>query len=198
MTQQLPILYTFLRCPWAMRARLALAFMGIEYESREVDLKNKPAALLQASPKGTVPVLILSDGTIIDESLDIMYWAMPPVAPEIKTAVTQIISTNDNEFKFNVNHYKYPTRYPDDPHPKEYYRTAAEQILQPLEQNLVQNKFLFGDSESIADLAIFPLVRQFSMVEPEWFAQANYPKLKNWLQAISESHYYNLAMNKPY
>ena len=104
MNQQLPILYSFLRCPWAMRARLALAFMNIPYEIREVDLKNKPSELLEASPKGTVPVLILPNGTVIDESLDIMYWAMPEIYQKLKAEIEQIISTNDNEFKFNVNH----------------------------------------------------------------------------------------------
>ena len=178
-----------------MRARLALAFMNIPYEIREVDLKNKPSELLEASPKGTVPVLILPNGTVIDESLDIMYWAMPEIYQKLKAEIEQIISTNDNEFKFNVNHYKYPTRYLDDPHPKEYYRAAAEKILQPLEQKLT-NKFLFSNTETIADLAIFPLIRQFSMVEPEWFVKAPYPNLKRWLRDIMNRKYYAQAMRK--
>ncbi len=196
MSQQIPILYSFLRCPWAMRARLALEFMEIAHETREVDLKNKPAEMLKVSPKGTVPVLILADGTVIDESLDIMYWAMPQLDQDYHAESTQIITTNDNEFKFNVNHYKYPTRYPADEHPVEYYRRAAESILLPLEHKLAKHKFLFANTETIADLAIFPLIRQFSMVEPAWFAQAAYPNLRRWLQDITDSAYFAAAMEK--
>lgn len=193
---KIPVLYTFIRCPWAMRARLALNFMGIAYESREVDLKNKPAEFLQISPKGTVPVLVLPEGKVIDQSLDIMYWAMPQPETHYKNEVEQLIRINDEQFKYHINHYKYPTRYPEDQHPAEYYRAECEKILQPLEQRLSQHKFLLNQQETIADLALFPLIRQFSMVEPEWFATAPYQNIKKWLEAISSSEYFVAAMTK--
>lgn len=193
---QLPILYTFIRCPWAMRARLALAFMNIAYESCEVDLKNKPAALLEVSPKGTVPVLVLPEGTVIDQSLDIMYWAMPQIDLQYKDEIEQIISINDSLFKDNINHYKYPTRYPEDKNSTEHYRFECEKILQPIEQRLSKHNFLINDKETVADLAVFPLIRQFSMVDSEWFAVAPYPNLRRWLETISNSNYFAIAMKK--
>lgn len=194
--KQLPILYTFIRCPWAMRARLALAFMNIAYEACEVDLKNKPAALLEVSPKGTVPVLVLPEGTVIDQSLDIMYWAMPQIDLQYKDEIEQIISINDSQFKDNINHYKYPTRYPEDKNSIEHYRFECEKILQPIEQRLSKHNFLINDKETIADLAVFPLIRQFSMVDSKWFAAAPYPNLRRWLEIISNSNYFAITMKK--
>ena len=188
------ILYTFVRCPWAMRARLALAYMDIEYEAIEVDLKNKPQSLLDISPKGTVPVLLFPDGKILDESLDIVLWAMPKPSASDQVEINNIINTNDNEFKINNTRYKYIDRYLSEGHPQEYYRLECEKIIQNLNQKLVQHSYLLNNEISIADLAVFPLVRQFSMVESAWFTQAPYQDVQRWLKAISDSDFYARAM----
>lgn len=190
MNNQLPILYTFIRCPWAMRARLALAYMGIEYEAREVDLKNKPRSLLDFSPKGTVPVLILPDDKILEESIDIILWAMPQPNASDKKAINEIIAINDADFK--TNNYKY--KYGND---AERTRIECERFIQLLEQKLSNHKYLINDNISIADLAVFPLIRQFSMVDGIWFAQAPYNNVRNWLNSIISSNFYVTAMKKP-
>jgi glutathione S-transferase len=187
-----------------MRARLALAYAGIKYEAREVDLKNKPQHLLEISPKGTVPVLLLTNNTIIDQSLDIIRWAVKQHDPDgwimltadQSTQIDKLINRNDTEFTKLLNHYKYPTRYPDDPNSVAYYRSKCEEFLQALESKLQQTKYLFADKLSIADIALFPFVRQFSMVEPDWFSQSSYSKLQQWLLNITNSNIYEIAMQK--
>lgn len=188
-----PILYTFIRCPWAMRARLALAYMGIEYEAREVDLKNKPQSLLDYSPKGTVPVLVLNDGTVLEESLDIILWAMPEPDPKFIDEINQIIKINDSDFKLNNHRYKYFERYPE--HSQTDYRAECEKFIQLLEQKLSKHKYLVNDEISIADLAVFPLIRQFSKVDLTWFANAPYTNVQRWLADITASEFYAKAMN---
>lgn len=193
MKTELPILYTFIRCPYAMRARLALAYANIEYEHREVELSNKPRHLLQISPKGTVPVLLLPDNTVLEQSLDIMRWAMPN-----KDSVNydELISTNDNSFTKHLNHYKYPNRYPEDSKGVDFYLSKCEQFLQGLEQSLTESQFLFSNDLTLADLAIFPFVRQFSIVDLSWFESSPYPKLRNWLASISAMDIFSTAMQK--
>jgi glutathione S-transferase len=190
MNKQLPILYTFIRCPWAMRARLALTYMGIEYEAREVDLKNKPQSLLDYSPKGTVPVLVLPNGKILEESLDIILWAMPQPGIADKSAIDEIIAINDSEFKANNHKYKYGEDC-------DQARAACERVIQQLEQKLSKHTYLINDAISIADLAIFPLIRQFSMVDSVWFAQTPYKNVQRWLSLISTADFYAKAMQKP-
>lgn len=180
----MPILYSFRRCPYAMRARLALYSAKIAHEHREVDLKNKPAEMLAISPKGTVPVLQLEDGTVLEQSLDIMSFAMHQ--PDLSLIDTQLITENDTVFKQALDRYKYPGRYVEEEGAD--YRTECEQFLKKIEARL--NPFLTGDSIGFVDIAIFPLVRQCVMVEPDWFnvqLSPHYPRLKAWLDTLIAS-----------
>lgn len=172
-----------------MRARLALAYMGIEYEAREVDLKNKPQSLLDFSPKGTVPVLILPDGKILEESLDIILWAMPKPATEDQKIIDEIIRINDTDFKT----YNYQYKYGND---VGHSRAECEKFIAFLDQKLATHTYLINNQISIADIAVFPLVRQFSMVDGAWFAQTPYKNVQGWLKRILESDFYAIAMQK--
>ncbi|WP_029147015.1 glutathione S-transferase [Methylophilus sp. 5] len=186
----LPILYSYRRCPYAMRARMALWSAKIQLEVREVSLRDKPAHLLQISPKGTVPVLQLEEGSILEQSLDIMQWALAQSDPQgwldaDHDAVNRLIAINDGEFKKALDRYKYPERYPEQS--QLVYRQQGEQFLQMLETALQQHRFLLGDSASVADVAIFPFIRQFAAVDGEWFAGSAYPRLRTWLEGWLES-----------
>lgn len=194
------ILYSFRRCPWAMRARLALHYSECPVEIREVSLKAKPAELLALSPKGTVPVLS-ADEQVLDESLDIMRWALARhdpqdwllrADPEAAQATDALIARNDRDFKVQVNLYKYAERYPE--HSREYYRAQAEVWLTELDERLAQRAYLFADHPSLADAALLPLMRQFAGVEPDWFASAPYPHLRGWLQGWLESALFKAVM----
>ncbi|AIL60779.1 glutathione S-transferase [Pseudomonas alkylphenolica] len=194
------ILYSFRRCPWAMRARLALHYSECPVEIREVSLKAKPAELLALSPKGTVPVLS-ADEQVLDESLDIMRWALARhdpqdwllrADPEAAQATDALIARNDRDFKVQVNLYKYAERYPE--HSREYYRAQAEVWLAELDGRLAQRAYLFADHPSLADAALLPLMRQFAGVEPDWFASAPYPHLRGWLQGWLESALFKAIM----
>ena len=181
-----PILYSFRRCPYAMRARLAIAAAGLCVELREVVLRDKPQVLLDASPKGTVPVLVLPDGNVLDQSLDIMLWALNTRDPEqwlLKTQdASRLIAQNDGEFKYFLDRYKYADRFPEQP--AEHYRTQAETFLQALESRLQHSAFLCGEQFGLADAAIAPFIRQFAAVDEAWLAQAPYPLLRHWLQGF--------------
>jgi len=157
-----PILYSFRRCPYAMRARSALIVSGIEIELREVVLRDKPAEMLAASPKGTVPVLVLPDGQVIDESWDIMLWALRQHDPQnwlgqdechIASALP-LVTENDTSFKQNLDRYKYPERHPEQA--QSAWRSAGEQFLQKLETQLNVTPFLLGEHFSIADAPCSP------------------------------------------
>ena len=194
------ILYSFRRCPWAMRARLALRYAGCAVQVCEVSMKNKPAQLLALSPKGTVPVLDTSAG-VLDESLDIMRWALAqndpddwrlladPIAAQRGEA---LILRNDSTFKAQVNLYKYAERYPE--HSREYYRQQAEPWLAELEGLLEHQAYLLAEHASLADAALLPLMRQFAGVEPHWFAEADYPRVRGWLQGWLESELFKGVM----
>ena len=182
------ILYSFRRCPWAMRARLALRYAGCAVEIREVTMKNKPAELLALSPKGTVPVLDTGHG-VLEESLDIMRWALEQNDPQdwrlqADPAAAQqadaLIARNDSAFKVQVNLYKYAERYPE--HSREHYRQQAEPWLATLEHLLEGRSYLLAEHPSLADAALLPLMRQFAGVEPQWFAEAAYPRVRSWLE----------------
>lgn len=190
-----------------MRARLALQRCGINVEHREILLKNKPAQMLEASAKGTVPVLVLNDGSVIDESLDIALWALDhnkdhgllwglSTDKESQQAQLKLIQGNDEEFKHWLDRYKYHVGYPE--HPPEYYRTNAEFFLKILEEHLNQNDFLFGSTASLADIAIFPFVRQFAFVDKGWFDQtkAQYPDLHHWFDYWLNSNEFESIMTK--
>ena len=168
---KLPVLYTFRRCPYAMRARISMYYSKISYEHREILLKERPKKLYQLSPKGTVPVLNLPDGKVIDESLDIMKWSVSVNDPDSWYVNNidhqlEIISINDKEFKKWLDRYKYHDRYPE--YSVEYYRGKCEKILNNFEKILDSEKFLFSNNISLSDKALLPFVRQFSNVDIIW------------------------------
>jgi len=195
----LPILYSYRRCPYAMRARMALWAADIQLEVREVSLREKPAHLLQISPKGTVPVLQLTEGTVLEQSLDIMLWALAQRDPQgwlnaDRDTIVRLIAINDGDFKKALDRYKYPERYPEQP--QVFYRQQGEQFLQLLEAALQQHRFVLGDSASMADVAIFPFIRQFAAVDAGWFAGSAYPQLRAWLNGWLESALFAQIMQK--
>jgi len=197
----LPILYSFRRCPYAMRSRMALAIANIKCELREVVLRDKPEEMLAISNKGTVPVLQLNDGQIIEESLDVMYWALAKSDPEQWLQADQnetrsLIKDNDIEFKEMLDRYKYFTRYPE--HDQLHYRKQAEMHLRDLEQRLCKNeaKGLLTTRTTLADIAIFPFIRQFSKVDPDWFADSPFPDLRRWLKSLEEGELFRRIMKK--
>ncbi|WP_072054889.1 glutathione S-transferase [Aliivibrio fischeri] len=189
-------LYSFRRCPYAMRARLSIAQSNKTVHLREIILKNKPEAMLQASPKGTVPVLITNKGKVIDESLDIMKWALE--GSELLLSATnemfQLIRENDDIFKSWLDKYKYADRYPE--YSDIYYREQGELFLNKLEQRLTTSPMLFSKQYSFADLAILPFIRQFAFVDIHWFRQSKYKNLQRWLFEFIESELFNSIMNK--
>lgn len=200
MTSLLPRLYSFRRCPYAMRARLALLFAELPVELREIVLKNKPSQMLAISPKGTVPVLQLPEGRVIEESRDIMVWALEHNdkqglldAKLIKQA-NDLLDKNDHEFKYWLDHYKYADRYPEMSQAE--YQERGEVFLQSLEALLNKNAYLLGDSISIADIGIMPFVRQFAHVDRDVFYGLPYPKLQSWLQDWLEHPLFKQAMTK--
>ncbi len=197
----LPILYSFRRCPYAMRARLALSY-ALEVnalELREVILKNKPQALLDISPKATVPVLQLVDGTVIDESLDIMQWALFINDPDNwllidkESEVRELVAQNDGEFKWALDHYKYSDRHEES---EEHYRTLGDAFLNKLNERLQKNVFLMGEKASFADVAIFPFIRQFAHVDKSWFFAGEHKALINWTNYWLESDLFKNIMKK--
>lgn len=197
----LPVLYSYRRCPYAMRARMALHYAGISVEIREIVLKDKPAHMLQVSPKGTVPVLVLPDGSVIDESLDIMRWALQQHDPEDwldsqahQAQAESLITENDGPFKRALDQYKYAIRFPEQP--PEIYRAQGEEFLKQLEARLHQHIYLLSDQTNLADVAIFPFVRQFSMVDQAWFEATSYHRVKAWLQAWLASERFSAIMQK--
>ena len=195
-------LYSFRRCPYAMRARLALRYSGVVVDIVEVSLKAKPAEMLALSAKGTVPVLSV-DGRVIDESLDIMRWALAQNDPQdwlLKDdpagteQIARLIEENDTRFKVHLNRYKYAERYPEQP--MEFYRTEGEVFLRRLDELLERRDYLLADHPTLADMALMPFVRQFAHVDREWFAQTPYRRLQTWLQRLLESELFTAVMKK--
>lgn len=201
---QAPILYSFRRCPYAMRARMALAYAGIRVELREVVLKDKPSAMLEASSKGTVPVLILPDGKVIDESIDVMYWALTQEDPDnwlglesdknLRKEISELVTENDGAFKAMLDKYKYADRHPEQS--ADWYRDQACAFLLTLETRLNKTQWLQGSQLGFADVAIFPFIRQFVMVDPPWFDQAPYARLRRWLDTLLGSELFTSVMHK--
>ncbi len=196
-----PVLYSFRRCPYAIRARMVLKRAGIRCELREVRLKDKPAEMLRISEKGTVPVLQLQDGKILDESLAIMLWALEQHDPDSWLAVDEgraqeLISRNDLDFKVKLDRYKYHARHPE--HSQEYYREQAKEFLSELEDLLAATagRGLLQGRTSLADIALFPFIRQFARVDWGWFCQGHYKFLKRWLAALEESELFLSIMHK--
>ncbi|MCW9046556.1 MAG: glutathione S-transferase [Gammaproteobacteria bacterium] len=200
MLNSLPILYSFRRCPYAMRARLAIRYSNLQVELREVDLKNKPPEMILASAKATVPVLILNDQSVLDESLDIMHWSLKQsdiknwLQKNNQSEIEQLIQQNDQSFKTDLDHYKYADRFPQQP--PVYYRQQGEKFLELLEQRLAKHTFLIHDSVTLADVAIFPFIRQFAYVDIKWFETSVYINLRRWLTYWLESDLFLSIMHK--
>ncbi|MGU9850008.1 glutathione S-transferase [Pseudomonas koreensis] len=191
-------LYSFRRCPYAMRARMALRYSGVPVEIVEVSLKAKPAEMLAISPKGTVPVLD-ADGQVIDESLEIMRWALAQNDPDNwllggDSRIAELIEANDQVFKVHLNRYKYAERYPQQP--MEVYRAEGAVFLQRLDELLADRDYLLTEHPSLADIALLPFVRQFAHVDREWFAQTPYVRLQAWLPRFLESDLFTSIMKK--
>ena len=198
-----PLLYSFRRCPYAMRARMALVTSGIPCVLREVDLKNKPPELLEISPKGTVPVLVLPDGGLVDESLDIIYYAVGENDPEGWSNVTDkeqdiidtLVEHNDTAFAPLLTKYKYFERYPEQSQ-TEYLQQLEEAFLREFEEQLSKQPYMVTDHVTVADIAMFPFIRQFALVDKAWFAEAPYPRLRSWLQGFLDSPVFERVMQK--
>ena len=199
---QYPVLYSFRRCPYAMRARMGLMAAGIDVELREVVLRDKPKTMLTASPKGTVPVLVLPDGTVIDESLEIMVWALAEndpqdwLSPESGTLddMLVLIAQNDGPFKTHLDRYKYASRYegaePD------FHREQGEKILNRLDGRLAVGQFLFGSRPALADYAIAPFIRQFARTDQARFDGLPFVHLHRWLKTMLHSPFFTGIMGK--
>lgn len=186
MTFVLHRLYSFRRCPYAMRARLGILFAELQVELREITLKNKPPQMLAISPKGTVPVLQLTDGKVIAESREIMEWTLAQQDPQglldakVLHEANALIDKNDNDFKYWLDRYKYADRHTE--MTQEEYRVQGEVFLQILEELLINKPYLLGDKVTIADIGIMPFVRQFAHVDRDVFYSLPYPNLQQWLQ----------------
>ena len=195
---ELPILYSFRRCPYAMRARMALVASGAVVELREVLLKAKPPELVAASPKATVPVLVLSDGRVVEESLDVMQWALVQSDPlgwlEGNALDSDWISECDSDFKHWLDRYKYAERYPE--HTADQYRNNAEVFIQKLEDRLSVSDWMGGEAAHAVDVALFPFIRQFAGVDPSWWQSAPYPSVRRWLENWLNSALFSAIMAK--
>lgn len=183
-----PLLYSFRRCPYAMRARLALVASQTTCRLREIVLRDKPAHMLEISPKGTVPVMQLADGTVIEESLDIMLWALRRNDPQgwltpeegALDEMLALITEMDGPFKHHLDRYKYATRY-EGADPDTHYAKAIQE-LGKLDQRLEANSYLFGSRPALADQALFPFVRQFCNADKERFTISAPKRVQQWLE----------------
>ena len=197
-----PILYSFRRCPYCMRAHMALKKTGMKIELREVKLSAMPEEALAISPQETVPVLALTDGTAIDESWDIVKWSLAQndvdnwlgEDNEFLLDAEILIETNDYSFKTDLDHYKYADRHPE--HSEEHHRKKCEEFIEELEDMLTENRYLVADQLSLADIGVFPFIRQFSLVDKDWFDQAPYPRVQQWLNKMIESDLFQSIFQK--
>jgi len=198
-----PVLYSYRRCPYAMRARMAIYLAGLQVEQREIVFWDKPEPMLQASPKATVPVLVLEDGCVIEESREIMEWAfdkvdVPWVSQQIETLerINAWIDENDGDFKHWLDRYKYADRFPEQS--KVYYRQRGERFLAKLDEALQLQSYLIGEQKSMADLAVFPFIRQFANVDKVWFAESCYEAVRAWLHKLLGEDFFAAVMkNRP-
>jgi glutathione S-transferase len=192
----LPVLYSFRRCPYAIRARLAIVVSGLVCELREVSLANKPADMILASPKATVPVMVLPDGAVLEQSLDIMAyalshndpnnWSSPSVAEAMK-----LVTLVDTSFKDHLDRYKYPDRYEGD---AAKHRELGLAILADFDALLTKDAYLAGPKFSLIDAAILPFVRQFAAVDAHWFASQPIPHVHAWLSEFLDGELFKAAM----
>ena len=191
-----PILYSFRRCPYCIRAHMALKQSAVKIELREVKLGQFPSELSSISSAGTVPVLQLSDGQVISESWEIVQWALVQNDPEQwlnQNFDDSLIQRNDFFFKKHLDHYKYASRFPE--HKQVHYRQLAEQFIVEIAQNLKHQDYLLGNKISVADIGIFPFIRQFSLVEPQWFVET-YPNVQRWLAGFIDSELFQHIFKK--
>lgn len=196
-------LYSFRRCPYAIRARMALRISGTRLILREVVLSRRPQALYDQSPKGTVPVLVLPDGEVIDESWEIIQWALSQNDPHcwwsdldssLKEEAVRLVTQNDGPFKKSLDQYKYSDRHPEES--KESYRSRGEQVLAELDSLLNKHKYLISEQITAADIALFPFIRQFAHVDKTWFDSLPYTQLQRWLAELLESEFFTGVMKK--
>lgn len=179
---------------------MTLHYAQVRYELREVWLKNKPAAMLLASAKATVPTMVLPDATVLDESIDIMHWALQLSDPDSwlstgnSARAEALLKENDTVFKQHLDHYKYFDRFPE--HPQAFYRDKACQFLSKLEHNLSGSDYLVSHRISMLDVAVFPFIRQFAFTDKPWFDQAPYPALQAWLQHFLAAGLFRNIMGK--
>ena len=197
--RQYLLLYSFRRCPYAMRARMALYQAGVQCEIIEVELKVKPAAMLALSPKGSVPVLQLPSGEVLDESLDIMHWALAQNDPAHWLPSSWVISQslmdeNDTDFKANLDRYKYPQRFPGGDSVEA--RDKGLLFLRKLTTQLNGNDYLLGQQVSFVDIAVFPFIRQFANTDVQWFAAQDLPGVQRWLDSLVNSVLFKTVMEK--
>jgi glutathione S-transferase len=202
-TSSLPILYSLRNCPYAMRARLAIFKAKQTVLLRDLVLSNKPAEMISVSPKGTVPVLVLSNGTVIEESLEVMLWALQEMDPAdlldcqqegALSAMLLLINEFDNDFKTCLEAYKCAKRYQEDNVAE--CRAVCQQYIQQLEQRLTAHSFLMSDKESLADIALIPFIRQFARIERQWYLQSPYPMVRQWLNSYLQSSVFTKVMAK--
>lgn len=199
---ELPILYSFRRCPYAIRARMAIAVSGQNCELREVVLRSKPAEMIKASPKGTVPVLVLSEFDVLEESMEIMHWALSKNDPEgwliatdqNRIDVDLLISENDGAFKDNLDKYKYSARFENVD--RNYHRAECLSFLDKLNERLSETNYLCSDKFSLIDASLIPFVRQFANTDREWFDALDLPGIHRWLKLILESNLFVSVMKK--
>ena len=196
----LPILYSFRRCPYAMRARMAIHISGQKCELREVLLRDKPPSMLEYSSKGTVPVLILQDDKVIDESLDVIDWALNLNDPDNwqrskdTEKTKELIKINDGEFKYHLDRYKYSKRYDnEDP---EFHRKRCLKFIESINNELNNSEYIFDDNISYADIVLLPFIRQYRIADIEWFDSLPYNNLKKWLSSFLDSYLLNSIMKK--
>ena len=197
-----PILYSFRRCPYAMRARLGLMVSNRLCELREVVLRDKPQEMLDVSAKGTVPILIDVDGRVLDQSIDIMLWALEQHDPEnwlspnegSVAEMLELIAKFDCGFKYHLDRYKYPERYAGVD--AQVHRDEGALYLGKLNVKLRATKYLFANNVALADMAIAPFVRQFAHTDKNWFSQQPWNPLQAWLTAFTDSEIYASVMHK--
>ncbi len=195
----LPILYSFRRCPFAIRARMAIFIADVKVEIREVNLSDKPLDMLALYSRGTVPLLQLSTGEIIEESLEIMTWALGKHDParwlgDHNGVSRALVAENDSTFKQHLDRYKYWQRHPEQTQLQA--RREAELFVMNLEHLLDGSEYFFGNSANLADIAIFPFIRQFSAVDPAWFETAPYPHLRSWLNRLLTDNVFMKSMQR--
>lgn len=196
----LPILYSFRRCPYAMRARMAIHISQQKCEIREVLLKDKPPSMMECSAKGTVPVLVLQSGKVIDESLDVIDWALNLNDPynwkrsKDLGKTKELIKINDGDFKFHLDRYKYSKRYEnEDPN---FHREKCLTFIKMINEELKDSKYIYDNEISYIDISLLPFIRQFRIADNDWFDELPYENVKSWLSNFIDSKLLKSVMPK--